>query len=211
MNQVLRKTFLWMFLGLMVTFFTAYVVATNESMLYAVFGKFYFVLVIIEIVLVLVLAVRITKMSPTVARILFILYSFVTGLTFSSIFIVYEMKSVIFVFLITALLFGILAFMGYVTNADLTKLGTYLMMGLVAILISYVINIFAHNDTFEIIICSISALVFLGFTAYDVKKIEALSNTIDEDNLAIYGALQLYLDFINIFIDLLRLFGNSRD
>ena len=211
MNQVLRKTFLWMFLGLMVTFFTAYVVATNESMLYAVFGKFYFVLVIIEIVLVLVLAVRITKMSPTVARILFILYSFVTGLTFSSIFIVYEMKSVIFVFLITALLFGILAFMGYVTNADLTKLGTYLMMGLVAILISYVINIFAHNDTFEIIICSISALVFLGFTAYDVKKIEALSNTIDEDNLAIYGALQLYLDFINIFIDLLKLFGNSRD
>ena len=211
MNQVLRKTFLWMFLGLMVTFLTAYVVATNESMLYAVFGKFYFVLAIIEIVLVLVLAVRITKMSPTVARILFILYSFITGLTFSSIFIVYEMSSIIFVFLITALLFGVLAFMGYVTNADLTKLGTYLMMGLVAILLSYVINIFAHNDTFEIIICSISTLVFLGFTAYDIKKIEALSNTIDEDNLAIYGALQLYLDFINIFIDLLRLFGNSRD
>lgn len=211
MNQVLRKTFLWMFIGLLLTFATAYVVASNDSMVYSVFGKFYFVLAIVEIVLVLVLAARITKMNPVTARILFLLYSFITGLTFSSIFIAYDMTSIIFVFLITALLFGILAFIGYVTNADLTKLGTYLMMGLVAILISYIINIFAQSDSFNIVICSVSALIFLGFTAYDIKKIEALSNTIDEDNLAIYGALQLYLDFINIFIDLLRLFGNSRD
>lgn len=211
MNEVLKKTFLWMFLGLMVTFLTGYVVATNDNMVYSVFGKFYFVLAIVEIVLVLVLAARITKMSPTVARILFIIYSFITGLTFSSIFIVYDMSSIVFVFLITALLFGILAFVGYTTNVDLTKLGTYLVMGLVAVIISYLINMFVQNDSFNIIICSVSALIFLGFTAYDIKKIEALSNTIDEDHLAIYGALQLYLDFINIFIDLLRLFGNAKD
>ena len=211
MSDVLRKSFLWMFIGLLITFVTGYVVSSSETMLYSVFGKFYFVLAIVEIILVIVLAARITKMSPTTARILFIIYSFITGLTFSAIFVQYDMTSIIYVFLISSLLFGILAFVGYTTNADLSKLGIYLIMGLVAVLISFIINMFIGNETFYVVIFSISTLIFLGFTAYDVKKIEALSNTIDEDHLAIYGALQLYLDFINIFIDLLRLFGNSRD
>ena len=171
----------------------------------------YFLLAIIELVLVIVLSARITKMSPTSARIMFLLYSFVSGLTFSSIFVVYEMSSIIYVFLITAVAFAILAFLGYKTSVDLTKFGTYLMIALFAIIICALINMFVGGSTFAIIICSISILVFMGFTAYDVQKILSLQGVIEEDNLAIYGALQLYLDFINLFLDILRLFGDSRD
>ena len=210
MNDLLKKVFAWMSFGLLVTFATGYVVSANENMFYSMIHS-YILLAIIELVLVIVLSARITKMSPTSARILFILYSFVSGLTFSSIFVVYEMSSIIFVFLITAVAFAILAFLGYKTNIDLTKFGTYLMIALFAIIICALINMFVGGSIFAIIICSISILVFMGFTAYDVQKILSLQGEIEEANLAIYGALQLYLDFVNLFLDLLRLFGNSRD
>lgn len=210
MNDLLKKVFAWMSIGLLVTFATGYVVASNANMFYSMINS-YFLLAIIEIVLVIVLSARITKMSPTSARIMFLLYSFVSGLTFSSIFVVYEMSSIIYVFLITAVAFAILAFLGYKTSVDLTKFGTYLMIALFAIIICALINMFVGGSTFAIIICSISILVFMGFTAYDVQKILSLQGVIEEDNLAIYGALQLYLDFINLFLDILRLFGSSKD
>lgn len=210
MSDILKKVFGWMFIGLLVTFVTGYVVSINPNMFYSMINS-YFLLAIIEIVLVIILSARIAKMNPLTARIMFMLYSFVSGLTFSSIFVVYQIPSIMIVFLITSLIFGILSFIGYTTNVDLTKIGTYLFVGLIAIIIASIINIFVGNGTFEIIVCSISILIFLGFTAYDIQKIKALENVIDDDNLAIYGALQLYLDFINIFIDLLRLFGGSRD
>ena len=212
MNNVLKKSFSWMFIGLLVTFLTGYVVSVSPNMLEKIFSSgMYLALIIIELVLVIVLSARVTKMNPTTARIIFILYSFVTGLTFSSIFVVYQLTSIMIVFLLTSIIFGVLSLLGYVTNVDLTKFSTYLFIGLIFVVISYIVNMFIGNGTFEIFICWISIAVFLGFTAYDVQKIKQLSNYIDEDNLAIYGALQLYLDFINIFIDLLRLFGNSRD
>lgn len=210
MSDILKKVFGWMFIGLLVTFVTGYVVSINPNMFYSMINS-YLLLAIIEIVLVIILSARIAKMNPLTARIMFILYSFVSGLTFSSIFVVYQMTSIMIVFLITALMFGMFSFVGYATKTDLTKIGTYLFIGLIAIIVSTIINIFIGNSMFEIIICSISILIFLGFTVYDIKKIKSLESVIDEDNLAIYGALQLYLDFINIFIDLLRLFGNSRD
>ena len=212
MNDVLKKVYGWMSIGLLLTFVTAYVVASSSNMINAIFNSsLVWILPIIEIILVIYLSVRVTKMNPTTARIVFLIYSFVTGLTFSTIFITYEMASIVYVFLITALVFGALAFVGYTTKVDLTKAGTYLMIGLFGIIICALINLFIGNGMFEIIICSISILIFLGFTAYDVQKINQLSNYIEEDNLAIYGALTLYLDFINIFIDLLRLFGKGRD
>jgi hypothetical protein len=211
-NEIFKKVFLWMFVGLLITFATGYVVSVSPNMIEKIFSSsMYIILAIIELALVIILSARITKMNPTTARILFILYSFVTGLTFSSIFIVYEMSSIIYVFLITAIVFGILSFIGYTTNVDLTKMGTYLLIGLIAVLISTIINIFVGNGTFEIIICIISVLVFLGFTAYDVQKIKQLSNYYDENSIAIIGALELYLDFINIFLDLLRLFAKERN
>lgn len=211
-NNVLKKVFLWMMVGLLVTFATGYIVAVSPNMIAKIFStSLYIILPIIEIVLVIVLSSRITKMDPTKARILFILYSFITGLTFSSIFIIYELSSIIYIFLITAVVFGVLSLIGYTTKIDLTKLGTYLVVALIGVLICSIINIFVGNGMFEIIICSVSLLIFLGFTAHDIQKIKKLSDYYDEHALAIIGALELYLDFINIFFDLMRLFGNRKN
>ncbi len=213
LNNVLKKVYMWMFIGLLVTFITGYYVSINENIVYKIYStSLYWILSIIELVLVIVLSARVGKMNITTSRIMFLIYSFVTGLTFSSIFIAYELSSIIYVFFIAALLFLVFSAIGYFTKLDLTKMGTFLLMALIGILICSIVNIFVGNGLFEIIISSISVLVFLGFTAYDVNKIKLLENYYpDENSLAIAGALELYLDFINIFIDLLRLFGNNRD
>ena len=211
-NKLLSKTFLWMFLGLLVTFATGYAVSSNPVMIENVFGGMFYIFIILELVLVLILSARVMKMSPVCAKICFLLYSFVSGLTFSSIFIVYNLTSITSVFLISALVFGIMALIGYTTKVDLTKVGFYLMMALIGAIIVMIVNIFLNNpmvDTFISIVCLI---VFIGITAYDVQKIKALeSSGLPEDNLAIYGALDLYLDFINIFLHLLQFFGKSDD
>lgn len=211
LNNVFKKVYMWMFIGLLLTFATGYFVSINENMAYKVYNL-YWVLAIIEIILVIVLSARIGKMNITTSRIMFLTYSFVSGLTFSSVFIAYDMRSIIIVFLISSLLFLIFAILGYITKLDLTSVGTFLLMALIGIVICSIINIFVGNGTFEIVICSISILIFLGFTAYDVNKIKQLRDIYpDEDSLAIVGALELYLDFINIFLDLLRIVANNRD
>lgn len=210
--KIYSKMFTWMFLGLLVTFITGIYTSTNINILNTIFnGPGLFILIVAELVTVIFLSSRIRKMSPTTARITFILYSFLTGLTFSSIFVIYEIESIVFVFLIAAVLFGIFALIGRFTKIDLSKLGTFLVMMLVGIILCAVVNIFLGNETFDIIITSISLVVFLGFTAYDIQKIKRLEGVIPVDNLAILGALEIYLDFINIFLDLLRLFGNRRN
>lgn len=210
--KIYSKVFLWMFLGLLVTFITGIYVSTNENILIFLFQNNGFIFAIIaEFITVIFLTARIRKMSPTTARISFLLYSFLTGLTFSSIFLVYELSSIMLIFLVASLLFGVFALIGNYTSLDLTKLGTFLIMMLFGVIICALINIFLDNSTFDIIISSISVIVFLGYTAYDMQKVKLLEDEMDEDNLAIYGALQLYLDFINILLDLLRLFGKSRD
>ena len=208
-NKVFGKVFMWMFIGLLITFLTGYVVSSNDNMLYNIFsGGTYFILIIIELVLVVYLSARIHKMQVTTARIVFILYSFVSGLTFGSIFIVFKMSSIMLIFLITAILFGIFALIGRFTKLDLTKDGTILLMMLLGIVICTFVNVFLKNDTLDLFVSYISIIVFLGFTAYDMQKIKMLSYEFDdEDKIAIIGALELYLDFINIFIDLLRIFG----
>lgn len=208
-NKVFGKVFMWMFIGLLITFLTGYVVSSNDNMLYNIFsGGTYFILIIIELVLVIYLSARIHKMQVTTARIVFILYSFVSGLTFGSIFIVFKMSSIMLIFLITAILFGIFALIGRFTKLDLTKVGTILLMMLFGIVICTFVNVFLKNDTLDLFVSYISIIVFLGFTAYDMQKIKMLSYEFDdEDKIAIIGALELYLDFINIFIDLLRIFG----
>jgi FtsH-binding integral membrane protein len=208
-NKVFGKVFMWMFIGLLITFLTGYVVSSNDNMLYNIFsGGTYFILIIIELVLVVYLSARIHKMQVTTARIVFILYSFVSGLTFGSIFIVFKMSSIMLIFLITAILFGIFALIGRFTKLDLTKAGTILLMMLLGIVICTFVNVFLKNDTLDLFVSYISIIVFLGFTAYDMQKIKMLSYEFDdEDKIAIIGALELYLDFINVFIDLLRIFG----
>lgn len=213
-NAILPKVFMWMFIGLVTTFLTGFVVSLNTNMLLNVLGGGGLIFCIIaELVLVLVLSARIYKMQPTTAKICFLLYAFVSGLTFSSIFVVYELGSIMYVFLITAVIFGIFAFIGAKTNMDLSKFGTYLMMALLAVIVCLIINIFTASTTLDLILSIIIILIFIGFTAYDVQKILRLSeeSTLPEENLAIYGALELYLDFINLFLELLKYFGNRND
>lgn len=213
LNKVYSKVFGWMFIGLLLTFLTGYTVANNLNMLLFVYeGNKWIIFSIIEIVLVIFLSARIQKMSSITAKICFVIYSIVTGLTFSSIFLTYKLGSIIYVFGITALLFGIFALVGHFTKMNLNKIGTYLFMGLIGIIICGIINIFVGSETFDITICIIGIVIFLGYTAYDVKKINYLLQSFDnEDNLAIYGALELYLDFINLFLKLLRLFAKRDD
>ena len=211
-NNLYSKMFMWMFVGLLITFLVGYYVSTNENMIYNIFAtKFYWVIYIAEIVTVIVLSARILKMSKNGAIFGFLLYSFLSGLTFSSIFLTFKMSSIIFIFLITALVFLIFALIGYFTKIDLTKLGTILFMGLIGILIASIINIFVQSQTFDLILVIIGIIVFIGYIAYDINKVKRLEGQIDEDKLSIIGALELYLDFINLFIRLLQLFGKSKD
>lgn len=211
-KNVFSKVFLWMFIGLLVTFGVGYYVSTSETMLDKIFSsQMYWLFLIAELVVVIFLSARIHKMQPMTAKISFILYSFLTGLTFSSIFVVYNLTSILFVFLIAAGLFGLFALIGAFTKVDLTKLGTILMMMLLGIIVCVIVNMFVGSETFDLVLSSVSVIVFLGFTAYDIQKIKRFAGELPEENFAIYGALQLYLDFINIFLDLLNLFGSSKD
>ncbi len=211
-KKILPQVFGWMFLGLLITFVSAYVVSINTNMLINIYsGGFYWIFVIVELILAGVLSIRIGKMKGITATCLYLFYTFLTGLTLSLIFVAYEMASIIVVFLVTALLFGIFALIGKFTKIDLSKFGIYLFMGLVGILILYLINIFIANDTIDMIGCILGIIIFLGYVAYDIQRILRSEGTLENRNLAIIGAFSLYLDFINIFIDLLNLFGNSKD
>lgn len=211
-NTIYSKVFLWMFIGLLVTFLTGVYTSTNIDALEVIFNKgIYWIFAILEIGIAIFLPARIHKMSATTARITYLLYAFLTGLTFSSIFIVYKLSSIMLVFLVTSILFLIFALIGRFTKIDLTKFGTILIMMLLGILLCMVINIFLGNETFDIVISCVSVIIFLGFIAYDIQKIKKLEDYLSEENLAVIGAFELYLDFINIFLDLLRIFGAADD
>lgn len=211
-NKIYTKVFLWMFIGLLVTFLTGAYTSTNIDALEVIFSQgLYWVFAVAEIVLAIILSARIHKMQPTTAKILYLLYTFLTGLTLSSIFIVYKLQSIMLVFLVSSILFLVFALIGYFTKIDLSKIGIYLIMILFGIILCSIINIFLGNETFDIIISCISVVVFLGYIAYDIQKIKRIDGMLPEDNLAVIGAFELYLDFINLFLDLLRLFGKSDD
>ena len=150
-------------------------------------------------------------MSKTTAIVCYGLYSLITGLTLSGIFIIYKLSSIIYIFLISAVLFLIFAIIGKTTKLDLSKFGTLLFMVLLGIIILSIVNIFLGLEGLDFIIAIVSIIVFLGYIAYDMQKVRDLVVVVGEDKAAIFGAFQLYLDFINVFIDLLRLFGKSND
>ncbi len=211
-NKIYPKTFMYLFIGLLITFLTGYYVQNNQDMLEFIFtGSTYIFLVILELGVAIFLSARITKMSPVTAKTCYLLYSFLSGLSFSSVFVIYKLESILMVFLVAAALFLIFALIGYYTKMDLSKIGTYLLMILLGVIICSVINIFIGNNTFDIIVTCISIVVFLGYIAYDIQQVKRLEGMIDDENLAVISAFQLYLDFINIIYDLLRLFGNIND
>lgn len=211
-NKIFSKVYGWMFIGLLISFITGYYVSTQPNIIYNLFNKgMFFILVLVEIGLCIWLSAGIRKMQTSTAKILFGLYSFVTGLTFSTIFVAYRIDSIIMVFGITALTFAIMALVGTFTNIDLTKLGTILFMGLLGIIIASIINIFIGSQTLDLGIIIIGIVIFTLYIAYDVQKVKYIAQTLEEDKAAIICAFELYLDFINLFIKLLRLFGKSKD
>ena len=210
-NEIYPKVFLWLFVGLLVTFLTGYSISLNPTMVYNLLtGASYIILVVLEFGIAIFFSVRLNKMSKITATICYLIYSFITGLTFSSIFLVFNLSSIMLVFLITSITFGIFALIGYTTKKDLSSWTNYLLMALLAVIVATIINIFIKSSTFELIVTIISIVVFLAYIVYDMKKAEALVDY-NEEAGPIYAAFQLYLDFINIFVDLLQLIGDISD
>ncbi len=212
-NKLYSKVYLWLFLGLAVSFLTGFYVSTNSNMVFNILKPSYTIIIfIIEIFIAIFLSVRLTKMNPTTAKILYFVYSFTTGLSLSLIFVAYEISSIILVFAVTAVLFGIFAFIGTVTKLDLSKISTILLIGLLALVIITIVNLFIGSETLDLILCYVGIIIFLGYIAYDIQRVKYLANFVpNEDNLAIFTAFQLYLDFINLFYRLISLFGKSDD
>lgn len=211
-KTLFSKVYLWLFIGLLVTFGTGVVTSQNKDALEVLFVQNrYWIFAVAEVAIALYLSIRIQKMSPTAARICYLLYTFLTGLTFSTIFIAYKITSIIMVFGITSALFLAFALIGAKTNVDLTKFRTYFFMALIGMIICTIINIFLRNPMFDILICCASIVIFLGYIAYDIQRIKSMEGVMDDDKVAVFMAFQLFLDFINVFMDLLRLFGDTRD
>ena len=210
-NRIYSKMFTWMFVGLMITFLAGYCLSLNQVLLYNILSIGIIPIIIIELAVALIMGFGIKKMNPLTTKICYIIYCVVTGITFSTIFLAYEMGSIMLIFLITSIMFGIMAAIGYKTKMDLTKFSTLLFVALLSIIIVSIINIFIGSSSLEIVLCIVGIIVFLGYTAYDMNTVKQLVMTIGEDKAAVYGAFPLYLDFINLFIRLLELFGKSDD
>lgn len=211
-TELYPKMFTWLFIGLLITFATGYALSMNINMMLNILAIGVLPIAIAEIVIAIILAARIQKMNPLTTKILYIGYCILTGLTFSSIFVYFEMASLISIFIITAIIFALLALYGYTTKRDLTKLGTIIFIGLIGILIGSLLNMFIFRSAMmDTGIAIIGVLIFVGYIAYDVNKIKYMVTYVGEDKAAVYGAFQLYLDFINLFIRLLQLFGKRND
>ncbi len=210
-NNILTKVYNWFGIGLLITFITAYITSTNKALTELIFSnpKVVILIIILELVCAIALPLRIRKISKNTAIILYTIYTFLTGLTFSSIFILYELTSIIWIFLATSIVFFILAFLGKNTKLNIRGIGTILLVLLLSIIILEIINIFIMNNTLNLVICVMSLIIFMGYVFYDINKISNYYE--DDDKIAILGAFEIYLDFINIFIRLLQLFGNRRD
>lgn len=215
---LMRKVYLWMTMALVITGVTSYGVASSPGLMQAILtnNALLWVLIIAELGLVFAISAAINKLSLTTATLLFVLYSVINGATLSVIFLVYTMESIASVFFITAGTFGVMAFIGYTTKKDLTSLGKMLFMALIGLIIATLVNVFfIQSSGFSLIVSYVGVLIFVGLTAYDSQKIKQMLLQAPDagesaQKLALLGALTLYLDFINLFIYLLRIFGDRK-
>ena len=211
---LMRKTYLWMTMALVITGLTAFVVATNSAItsFLNLHHQVIWVLFFAELALVIGINAAINKISLSVATLMFIAYAALNGVTFSSLFYVYTAGSLAATFLITAGTFGAMSAFGFFTKVDLSSIGKILLMALIGLIIATVVNIFVESSALEMILSYVGVLIFVGLTAYDTQKIKNMflmapdaSSTMQK--YALLGALMLYLDFINLFLYLLRIFG----
>lgn len=217
LNQYIARTFGWMFLGLLITFAVAVGTAAS-GLVFSLLSSplVLIVLTVVELVVVIAFSATLQKRSVGVTRGLFFLYSVLNGVVFSLYFLLFDVANLMAVFLLTALFFGAFALYGRFTRTDLSRLGSILVGGLIFLIVAGLLMAFIPGFSFmERIVCMIGIVIFLCFTAFDVQKIKANYTYFCGDDVilqkaSVYSALQLYLDFINLFLYLLRFFGNSR-
>lgn len=212
-NNTMIKVFFRMFLGLIATGLSAYYTYKSGLYISILSGVSYAVVAIIEVAIVLIFSWMFRKLSPLAVTVLFYLYAFINGVTLSVIFAVFDMSTIFYAFFATSLLFGGLALYGYATKKDMTKFGSILMVTLIVGLVVSIINLFIGNTLVDIFLDWVMLFVFCGLTIYDMNKIKNMSQEIEygSEKLYVYGAMELYLDFINIFIRLLSIMGRRRD
>lgn len=218
-GTLMRNVYLWMSLALAITAGTAWVAANSYGMMMFFFGGGsmlpFYALCGVELILVIALSAAINRISLTAATLLFVLYSMVNGLTMSYIFLIYEISSIATTFLVCALDFGAMALIGSFTKKDLSAIGRFGLMALIGLIIASIVNMFLKNEMMDFVISGIGVLLFTGLTAYDAQKIKLMFAEADDANesmqkYALLGSLTLYLDFINLFLYLLRFLGKRK-
>lgn len=212
----LRKVYGWMVVGLGVTAAVAFGVAGSPALVAAIFGNpiLFFGLIIVELGLVFFLSARVHKIAPATAAVLFLIYSALNGATLSMVLLAYTGTSIATTFAVTAGMFGALALFGTTTKRSLAGVGQFFFMGLIGLLLASVVGIFWRSDTLQFVISVVGVLVFTGLTAWDAQRLKMMAATVPEERFgsyAVVGALSLYLDFINLFLFLLRFIGGRRD
>lgn len=209
-STVMRGVYGWMGGGLLLTALAALITASSPVLLQAILGNrfLFYALVFGELGLVIAISGAINRMSTATASILFLLYAALNGLTMSTIFVAYTQSSIASTFLVTAGMFGAMSLYGYLTRSDLSSWGSFLFMGLIGVVIASLVNIFLQSPMVNWVMSVCGVIVFTGLTAYDTQKIKRMGGS--KGKGAILGALTLYLDFINMFLLLLRFFGNRR-
>jgi FtsH-binding integral membrane protein len=213
----LARVYVWMAAGLLVTAGTAFATLSSPTLLRTVFGNkiVFFGIMIAELGLVAWLSGMVGRLSSTAAGTVFVLYSALNGLTLSVVFLAYTSASIVSTFVVTAGMFGAMSVYGLVTKRELDGLGSFAFMGLIGVILASVVNIFVRSDAMGFVISCVGVIVFTALTAYDTKKLRIMAMAVDGASeegkrASISGALRLYLDFINLFLMLLRFFGNRR-
>ncbi len=215
---LIRKVYTWMAMALAITGITAYGVSVSPNLLNLIFGSkmAFFGLIIAELAVVIILSSRLHKLSLTSATLMFVGYSVLNGVTLASIFLVYTMSSIASTFFICAATFAVMSAYGALTKTDLSSMGKLMFMALIGLIIATVVNLFVASSGLDLIISYVGVLVFVGLTAWDTQKIKAMLSEADymdesAQKIALIGALSLYLDFVNLFLYLLRIFGARKD
>jgi uncharacterized protein len=215
-NAFLRAVYGWMFAGLAITAVTAAFVASSPALVTALVANrlLFWVLVIAQLGIVFALSARVDRLAPSTASALFIAYSALTGVTLSLILLVFTGESIATTFVVTGGMFGALALYGSATRRDLSGLGSFLFMGLVGLMLASIVGLFWQNGALQFLISFVGVIVFTGLTAYDAQRLKAMALAMpggQTGSYAVVGALALYLDFINLFLFLLRFLGQRRD
>lgn len=213
-NRLFGKTFFWMFLGLLGSAIIAWYTYYSGLFIDIITEGYFNVLLILELVAVFVFSLLFRKLSPVLVGILYFVYAMLNGVTLATVFVVFELSSIVYLFIISALIFGALGLIGYKTNKDLSSWSTYINVFLIAGILLSIINLFIlKSSTFDLILDWLILALFCGVTIYDINKIKVLQAepNIDQEKIHIYCAMQLYLDFINIFLRMISIFGKRKN